>query len=107
MKPHYNKFINTIGGCTFGVYLIHDHDFVRNFLWENLFSLENYANSSMLLVRILYSTIAVFIVCLIIEFVRKNIIEKYLLKYLYKFVYSFADFVIEKLSVILNKLNYD
>lgn len=96
MKPYYNKFINAVGGCTFGVYLIHDHDFIRNLLWKNIFSTENYANSCLLVVRIIYSTIIVFVVCSAIEFVRKNVVEKYILKYLYKFVYSFVDCIVEK-----------
>ena len=32
MKFH-NNFINIIGGTTFGVYLIHGHNFVADFLW--------------------------------------------------------------------------
>ena len=27
----YNKIINTISGASFGVYLIHEHDYVRTF----------------------------------------------------------------------------
>ena len=36
MKPFYNKFINILGKCTFGVYLIHSSFVVEEYIFNNL-----------------------------------------------------------------------
>lgn len=75
-KPFFNKAINTISSCTFGVYLIHDNPVIRELLWLGWFDNTNYYNSPYLLIRILFSVIIVFVVCIMIEFVRKKTIAK-------------------------------
>ena len=42
--PH-NKFINILASATFGVYLIHDNNFVRPFLWHNVFKNASFQDS--------------------------------------------------------------
>ena len=37
MKPRTYKFINTIASSTLGIYLIHDNNIMRQFLWNNIF----------------------------------------------------------------------
>ena len=37
MKPFYNKWINVIASATFGVYLIHDNELVRPYIWNEIF----------------------------------------------------------------------
>lgn len=36
--PKYSRLVNTLGGCTFGVYLIHDNNYMREYLWGNIFN---------------------------------------------------------------------
>ncbi len=71
-----NKFINSISSCVFGVYLIHDNKCIRNVLWTKILRVPDYVNSNLLILHIIVSVLLVFIVCIIIEFVRKNTIEK-------------------------------
>lgn len=104
MKPHYNKFINFVGGCTFGVYLIHDHDFVRNLFWGNLFNNLSYANSLVLIPYTLFSVLVVFTVCTLIEALRKYVIEKYVLKRLYDFICFLIDKIVMNINKVINKL---
>jgi len=75
-KPFYNKFINLIGGCTFGVYLIHDNNAVRRILWKEVICASNYQASANLVLVMCLSVIMVFFVCLIIEFLRQKTIAK-------------------------------
>ena len=64
-------FINKIAACTFGVYLLHDNPQIRAFLWEKLLGNEKYMASASFPVRILGSIILVFIVGIIIEWIRQ------------------------------------
>lgn len=70
-----SRVINVISSSTFGVFLIHDHKSVREFLWLNLFHSENYEN---LFYTILYSMIVVIIVflaCSAIDLIRQYLFE--------------------------------
>ena len=76
-----NKFINEISLCMFGIYLIHDNDYIRPFLWNYIIKGYNYQNSPYLILHMVTSGVIVFTVCLIIEFIRMKTIHKLWLKY--------------------------
>lgn len=82
MKLKPNKFINGIAACTFGVYLIHDNDYVRPFLWHYLLKNSEYQSSPYMIVHMLISVISAFIICTIIEFIRKQTIGRLLEKWI-------------------------
>ncbi|WP_415338254.1 hypothetical protein [Clostridium perfringens] len=75
-----NKFINTISATTFGIYLIHDNTYVRPFLWNNILKNSEYLNSNFLVIHAIVSITIVFIICSIIDYLRKKLIEKPLLE---------------------------
>lgn len=75
-KKFYNKIINKISSCVFGIYLFHDHDYIRNFLWLDLFKNAQYKNSQFLIIHLLISVILVFILGSIIEIIRKKLLQK-------------------------------
>ena len=71
----HSKIINTLAAATFGVYLIHDNNFVRPFLWHEVFKNASYQNSPYL---IPYSIAVIFIVylsCTVIELIRSKIFK--------------------------------
>ena len=74
-----NKIINVISSTTFGIYLIHDHTYVRNFIWKSVFANASYANCSMLIPHSLLAIAAVFAGSMVIELLRLNMIEKSLI----------------------------
>ena len=80
----YNKIINTISGASFGVYLIHEHDYVRTFLWQDILSVYKFSNSLFLIPYTIYVILIVFTICTLIELIRINILEKNYLKYVDK-----------------------
>lgn len=93
LKMNYHKWINMIASATFGVYLIHDSSYIRYYLWTNIFKINQYQDSTFL---ILYSILVVFILyvsCTIIDLIRKKLVEKpYMLfvnHYTYYFLKSF------------------
>lgn len=93
IKP--NKFntavIGNVAGCTFGVYLIHDHPLVRKWLWKTVFVNAPYINAKRLIVHLALSVLIVFAGCTIVEFIRKNTIER-----LFSCIYDFIDRRIKK-----------
>ena len=80
-----NKYINAIAGTTFGIYLIHDHPYLREFLWLYFFKNKFFQNSNMLIIYSIAITLSVFLVCMIIDILRKKIFEPILLKIISKY----------------------
>lgn len=80
----YNKFINVISSATFGVYLIHDNNLMRPFIWKKIFDISDYSNLLSLLLYSIITIAIVYIVCTLIELARINLLEKYYMKLVYK-----------------------
>lgn len=80
LKLGYHKWINVIASASFGVYLIHDNDFVRKFLWVDLFNNLQYQYSLFLIPYSIMVVVAVYAACSCIDILRQNIIEKPFLK---------------------------
>ena len=72
-----NRIINLVASATFGVYLIHDNDYVRPFLWNIVFKNSSYSDSSLLIPYSLLVIAVVFVGCTLIELVRIYILEKH------------------------------
>lgn len=67
------KFIEKVAPFVFGVYLIHEWPFLRDYLWTDIFSPKSYANSILLFPYILYVVTAIFTAGLAMEYVRSRI----------------------------------
>ena len=71
----YNKFLGKIitflGPLTFGVYLIHEHDYVRSNIIRKLFNKDSNALSlRKVIFLVLYRSFLIFIICSIIDYIR-------------------------------------
>ena len=75
-----NSFINGIAECMFGVYLIHDNELVRSFLWLKLFKNNTFLSSPYLLLHAFLSIITTFAVCTVIDKIRIILIERSVMK---------------------------
>lgn len=79
----HSNAINTVASCIGGVYLIHDNPYVSSVLYTNVFHLERYSELQGLFLITIGFVVLTFVVCVIIEFVRKSIygfIEKQVTK---------------------------
>lgn len=85
-KEKNNVFINSISALVFGVYLISDNNYIRNILWSNIFHNANYVNSNLLIPHMIISVSITFIICIIIEYIRKCTIEKFYIKYVSNYI---------------------
>ena len=70
------KSINFVAAAMFGVYLIHDDNYVRLFLWKTLFHNIDRADSPYLILYAFAEIVLVFVVCTVIELVRIWALEK-------------------------------
>ena len=104
LKPKHSRVINSLGGCTFGVYLIHENPYMREWIWGDIFNNQAYGESHMLIFHLLMSVTLVFCGCLIIEWVRKNVCEKYIFKPIYQTAYRVSDAMMNKLGLLIDKL---
>lgn len=78
-----SKFINIVGGSTFGVLLIHaNSDTMRKWLWQDLFDNVGHYNDDNFWLRPIISVIFIFGVCIIIDRIRIIVIERPLLRYI-------------------------
>lgn len=75
-KPFTSPFINTLGSCTFGVYLIHDNPAVRELLWRNWLHWGAWFTSGSFIPRLILSVILVYAVCTAIEWLRQKTVAK-------------------------------
>ena len=95
-----SKVINFIGGTTFGIYLLHENQYIREniYIWLGM---EKYANHGIKLLGLVIALgIVMFIACMIIEIIRKGI---------YKFFYKrkFAAKLREKIKDFIKSLGLD
>lgn len=65
-------FIARIAPYTFGVYLIHENQFVRDFLWEYVIP-EHY--NYPIILHCAVSCIVVFTICILIDYIRKGLFK--------------------------------
>lgn len=100
IKPFYSKTLNTVAGTTFGIYLIHDNSFFREFMWREIFDVEKYSTGNYVIIHMLVCAVIIFVACFVIEFARKKVIEKPVL-ILYDKVY---DKLSPKISALSDKI---
>lgn len=71
-----NRFINAVAQTTFGIYLIHDNNVFRLFIWDYIFRVsEVQFRSAYFPLLAAADVIAVFAVCSIIDFLRLRFIQ--------------------------------
>lgn len=86
LKLGNNKLINTIASTTFGVFLIHTNYFLRHWLWYDFVDSEKwfFADGLSGIIAPLSYVLLIFVVCSLLDFVRKAIIEKYYLRVIFR-----------------------
>lgn len=70
-----SKLINLIASATFGVYLIHDSNITRPWLWKTVFVNARYQNSNYLIPYSVMAVLIVYTVCTLIDLARSRTVE--------------------------------
>ena len=76
LKMNYHKWINIIASASFGVYLIHDDNFLRTFIWKDLFNVSSFEGSAVVIPYSIAVIITLYAVCTAIDLIRQKVVEK-------------------------------
>lgn len=68
-----SRFVNVLATSMLGVYLIHDHPYVRRYLWTRLFDDSRHLHFPEIALYAVGSAAVVFVVCVIIDQIRSLI----------------------------------
>ena len=76
LNLRYSSIINKIAMTVFGVYLIHDNEIIRYYIWIEVFKNASFAKSAFLIPYSIGVILLVFVICSVIESIRIHTIEK-------------------------------
>lgn len=79
-KPIRNKILNSISKHTLGVYLMHDNPFIRDLLWKDIIHCNTYIKSKIFILNATVVIPAIFIICLIIDYIVDFVFERNIYK---------------------------
>jgi len=71
-NPLADRIINTAAGAAFGVYLIHDHLYIRDYMWDKL-AIYNLLDKWYMLPASLILVVLIYFICMLIELQRKRL----------------------------------
>lgn len=69
-------FINKVSSCVFAVYLIHENPYTYPFLWKKYLNGAHFVHTDFWFLHMILCTVAVFTVSILIEMLRKKILDK-------------------------------
>lgn len=75
LKMKNSAWINALAAASFGVYLIHDSNFIRYFLWRDLLQSASYRDSAMLIPYAIAAVVVVYLVCMGLEMLRISLLD--------------------------------
>lgn len=99
-----NKIINKIASTSLAVYMLHDDNVFRYYIWRNIFKGVSFQYSKLLIPHAIGSCLIIFIVFAIIDLLRQKFIEKPVMKYLTPKIEKFDDKINNKIEKLANKL---
>lgn len=72
----YNRLINLIATSTFGILLIHDHNFFRTIFWKEIIRTQVHFDSEHTFIRVIIYSFGIFISCSVLDYLRQILLEK-------------------------------
>lgn len=88
---------------TFGVYLIHDNRYIREFLWyKDTFHFNEQFYKWNFIIYIIVLSVSIFAIAVLLEYLRQQLFEKCGLNRLTKRIYNYN---VIKLNSILRRIN--
>lgn len=68
--------INMVASSTLGIYLIHEHPLIRDYIWQNVFHVKDWYQSDSFYMYCLFSVISIFVCCALIDIVVNRYITR-------------------------------
>lgn len=76
MKIPQNRLVNVVASTTFGIYLIHEYPLINYWWCHKVLRLGEHTEFVPFTGYVLLGVIVTFVVCSVVEFIRKMAIEK-------------------------------
>lgn len=83
-----NTLINVLASYTFSTYIIHENSFIAASLYQKLFKSGVYCQGNYFIPNLIVSCLVIYIICIIVEFVRRKLMEKYIDSKIEKIAYK-------------------
>ena len=82
LKISHKYFINFVASHTFGILLLHDHNYFRYIIWDRVFNVENFygVNIFILIAYTISVVLILFTIGILIDIIREYVIERPVLK---------------------------
>ena len=82
LKISHKNFINFVASHTFGILLLHDHNYFRYIIWDRVFNVENFygVNIFILIAYTISVVLILFTIGILIDVIREYVIERPVLK---------------------------
>lgn len=98
-------FINMISSTSLGIYLLHDNYLIRPFLWNNILKCGDFKNTGLLILHIIFSITAIFIIGVLIDLIRQKTFDRVFIIYFDKVIYFVQNNnFIKKLSHVIKNM---
>lgn len=108
IKIQPNRIINTVAASTFGVLLIHAHsDTMRQWLWKDVLDNVGHYGDRLMPLYAICCVLGIFIVCVLIDIIRINLLEKPFFKLWDKYWERFYNWFQVQGNKVFNKMNID
>lgn len=104
VKIPQSKFINTVAASTFGVLLIHaNSDTMRHWLWKTVCNNAGMYSSDLIYIHAILVPVAVFIICIIIDYIRIRTIENPAIRFFLPYAERFKNWALSLENRIITK----
>lgn len=91
-KEFSNKYVNYVAGSVLGVYLIHENVLIKSFIWKSV-NITSYYNSAYLILITIFLTLAIFVICIGIDIIRRETVERLWIWILDRKLGSFSKYI--------------
>lgn len=71
-----SKRINFLATYAFSTYIIHENPLISKWLYRDVFQTSNYWTSQYLILNLIITTIGIYALCVLIEFIRRYVMKK-------------------------------
>lgn len=99
-KPIHSSFINIVSSATLGVYLLHDNNYIRSWLWQTFLKCPQMAEQWFYPLFALGAILGVFAVCVLIDLFRIYAIERPFFKVSNKIVFKIKTKIANKKRIV-------
>ena len=86
LRIPYIGFINYVATFVFGVYLIHDDFYIREYIWKSLTDNRTMSGKALFIPYTVLEIAGIFIACAFVELLRQNLLERWYMKLVNKLV---------------------